>query len=69
MLVDGIKVVSDDGWALVVPDPEDPVTHVWAEGADLAGVGGAGGGLRARRLQPGCCPSGPIAGVGSGRVR
>ena len=20
---------------LVVPDPEDPVTHVWAEGADL----------------------------------
>ena len=21
-----------DGWALVVPDPEEPVTHVWAEG-------------------------------------
>jgi hypothetical protein len=20
---------------LVVPDPEDPVTHVWAEGKDL----------------------------------
>jgi mannose-1-phosphate guanylyltransferase/phosphomannomutase len=35
VLVDGIKVVSDDGWALVVPDPENPVTHVWAEGADL----------------------------------
>ena len=35
VLVDGIKVVSDDGWALVVPDPADPVTHVWAEGADL----------------------------------
>jgi mannose-1-phosphate guanylyltransferase / phosphomannomutase len=35
VLVDGIKVVSDDGWALVVPDPSDPVTHVWAEGADL----------------------------------
>ncbi len=35
VLVDGIKVVSDDGWVLVVPDPEDPVTHVWAEGADL----------------------------------
>ncbi len=36
VLVDGIKVVSDEGWALVVPDPADPVTHVWAEGADLA---------------------------------
>jgi mannose-1-phosphate guanylyltransferase / phosphomannomutase len=35
VLVDGIKVVSDDGWALVVPDPEDPVTHVWAEGSDV----------------------------------
>jgi mannose-1-phosphate guanylyltransferase/phosphomannomutase len=35
VLVDGIKVVTGDGWALVVPDPEDPVTHVWAEGADL----------------------------------
>ncbi len=35
VLVDGIKVVSDDGWALVVPDPEDPITHVWAEGSDV----------------------------------
>jgi mannose-1-phosphate guanylyltransferase/phosphomannomutase len=35
VLVDGIKVVSDEGWALVVPDPEDPVTHVWAEGTDV----------------------------------
>ncbi len=35
VLVDGIKVQADDGWVLVVPDPEDPVTHVWAEGIDL----------------------------------
>jgi mannose-1-phosphate guanylyltransferase/phosphomannomutase len=35
VLVDGIKVVTRDDWVLVVPDPEDPVTHVWAEGADL----------------------------------
>ncbi len=35
VLVDGIKVVSDQGWALLVPDPADPVTHVWAEGSDL----------------------------------
>jgi mannose-1-phosphate guanylyltransferase/phosphomannomutase len=32
MLVDGVKIVYDDGWALVLPDPELPVTHVWAEG-------------------------------------
>jgi mannose-1-phosphate guanylyltransferase / phosphomannomutase len=31
VLVDGVKVPADDGWALVLPDPEDPLTHVWAE--------------------------------------
>src|SRR3954453_5274106 len=31
-LVDGVKVLHDDGWALALPDPEEPVTHVWAEG-------------------------------------
>ena len=31
VLVDGVKVIEDDGWALVVPDPEEPLTHVWAE--------------------------------------
>jgi mannose-1-phosphate guanylyltransferase/phosphomannomutase len=36
VLVDGIKVVSESGWVLVVPDPEEPTTHVWAEGADAA---------------------------------
>jgi mannose-1-phosphate guanylyltransferase/phosphomannomutase len=30
-LVDGVKVVEEDGWALVLPDPEEPLTHVWAE--------------------------------------
>ena len=34
VLVDGVKVIHDDGWALVLPDPEEPVTHVWAEGAE-----------------------------------
>ena len=33
VLVDGVKVIHDDGWALVIPDPEEPVTHVWAEGS------------------------------------
>jgi len=32
VLVDGVKVLHDDGWALVLPDPDEPVTHVWAEG-------------------------------------
>ncbi len=34
VLVDGVKVLEDDGWALVLPDPEEPVTHVWAEGPE-----------------------------------
>ena len=32
VLVDGVKIIYPDGWALVLPDPELPVTHVWAEG-------------------------------------
>ncbi len=36
VLVDGVKVPADDGWALVLPDPDDPVTHVWAEGPSEA---------------------------------
>jgi mannose-1-phosphate guanylyltransferase/phosphomannomutase len=32
VLVDGVKVIEDDGWELVLPDPEEPLTHVWAEG-------------------------------------
>ncbi|MBK9178250.1 MAG: NTP transferase domain-containing protein [Acidimicrobiales bacterium] len=33
LLVDGVKVFHDGGWALALPDPDEPVTHVWAEGA------------------------------------
>jgi mannose-1-phosphate guanylyltransferase/phosphomannomutase len=32
VLVDGVKVLHPDGWSLVLPDPEEAVTHVWAEG-------------------------------------
>ncbi len=32
ILVDGVKLLHQDGWALVLPDPEEAVTHVWAEG-------------------------------------
>ena len=27
-----VKIVHEDGWALILPDPDEPVTHVWAEG-------------------------------------
>lgn len=30
-LIDGVRVGHDGGWALALPDPEEPVTHVWAE--------------------------------------
>lgn len=31
LLVDGVKISHGNDWALVLPDPEEPVTHVWAE--------------------------------------
>lgn len=32
---DGVRVVEADGtWVLVLPDPAEPVTHLWAEAAD-----------------------------------
>ncbi|GAA0595031.1 sugar phosphate nucleotidyltransferase [Actinomadura welshii] len=32
---DGVRVVEEDGrWVLVLPDPAEPVTHLWAEGPD-----------------------------------
>jgi len=31
VLVDGVKVIHEGGWVLALPDPEEPVTHVWAE--------------------------------------
>ncbi|MDD9369421.1 MAG: mannose-1-phosphate guanyltransferase [Acidimicrobiales bacterium] len=30
-LIDGVKVHHDESWALALPDPEEPVTHIWAE--------------------------------------
>jgi mannose-1-phosphate guanylyltransferase/phosphomannomutase len=31
-LLDGIKVFEDGGWAQVLPDPTEPLVHVYAEG-------------------------------------
>jgi len=30
--LEGVRVVQDDGWALVLPDPAEAMTRVWAEG-------------------------------------
>jgi mannose-1-phosphate guanylyltransferase/phosphomannomutase len=30
-LIDGVKVIHDQGWMLALPDPEEPLTHIWAE--------------------------------------
>ncbi|WP_106401558.1 mannose-1-phosphate guanyltransferase [Actinocorallia populi] len=36
---DGVRVVEKDGrWALVLPDPAEAVTHLWAEGPDHDGA-------------------------------
>jgi mannose-1-phosphate guanylyltransferase / phosphomannomutase len=32
-LLDGIKVFDDRGWAQVLPDPDEPLVHIYAEGA------------------------------------
>jgi mannose-1-phosphate guanylyltransferase/phosphomannomutase len=31
-LLDGIKVFDDRGWMQVLPDPDEPVIHIYAEG-------------------------------------
>ena len=30
--LDGIKVYERSGWAQVLPDPDEPLVHVYAEG-------------------------------------
>ena len=32
-LVDGIKLFDERGWAQVLPDPDEPLLHIYAEGA------------------------------------
>jgi mannose-1-phosphate guanylyltransferase / phosphomannomutase len=33
---DGVRVIeADRGWILVLPDPSEAVTHLWAEGSDV----------------------------------
>jgi mannose-1-phosphate guanylyltransferase/phosphomannomutase len=32
--LDGIKSFDDRGWTQVLPDPDEPIVHLYAEGAD-----------------------------------
>ncbi|MBO8128453.1 MAG: NTP transferase domain-containing protein [Peptococcaceae bacterium] len=34
-LLDGIKVIHPNGWALVLPDPEQPVCRIFSEGSSM----------------------------------
>ncbi|MFQ5556634.1 MAG: sugar phosphate nucleotidyltransferase [Acidimicrobiales bacterium] len=38
-LVDGVRIHHDDGWALVLPDPDEPTTRVVAEAGDETAAG------------------------------
>ena len=40
-LTDGIKVFEERGWAQALPDPDEPVIHLYAEGETRRGLGGA----------------------------
>ncbi len=35
-LIDGVKIHHTTGWVLVLPDPEEPITHLWVEGDTVA---------------------------------
>ncbi|MFZ5595429.1 MAG: sugar phosphate nucleotidyltransferase [Bacillota bacterium] len=35
MLLDGVKVFHPEGWALVLPDPEEPVCRIFSEGSSM----------------------------------
>jgi mannose-1-phosphate guanylyltransferase/phosphomannomutase len=34
-LTDGIKVFGQRGWAQILPDPDEPIVHIYAEGATV----------------------------------
>ena len=31
-LTDGIKLIDEGGWSRVLPDPDEPLVHIYAEG-------------------------------------
>ena len=43
-LTDGIKLFDERGWVQVLPDADEPLVHLYAEGETRGGLGGARGG-------------------------
>ena len=46
VLLDGLKTIDANGWTLVLPDPDAPLTRILAEGGSLGrgrATGPAGG--------------------------
>ena len=41
-LSDGVKAYDERGWVQVVPDPDEPLVHLYAEGETDGALGGAG---------------------------
>ena len=41
--LDGLKVFEDDGWVQMLPDPDEPVFHLYVEGDTHRGLRAAGG--------------------------
>jgi mannose-1-phosphate guanylyltransferase/phosphomannomutase len=33
-LIDGVKIFLDNGWVLLLPDPDEAYFHIWAEARD-----------------------------------
>ena len=46
-LTDGIKVFDERGWAQLLPDPDEPLLHIYAEGATEEDSGALEAELRA----------------------
>jgi len=76
---DGVRIVDPDrGWVLVLPDPADAVTHLWAEGGDAdsaqflldewAAIVEQAGELRAEPVFPGAWLVGRIGDAHSGNL-
>ncbi len=36
LLLDGVKVIEDDRWALVIPYPDEPLCRIWAEAPSVS---------------------------------